>query len=275
MAELLVGYAEAGPLVTGLLLFPLGLAIGSFSSVLCHRLALGQSIVRPRSHCPTCHHPLSPLDLVPILSFVFLRGRCRYCTLPIPWRYPALELASGLLAAACGFAGGWGPGLTAPLLWMAGAVMLSRRWRRKSESGSSVVEVLVAVALLVGVIVPMLDLRTVISGGLAFQRQMAVTLASGKIEEVGSYNYRTVGKWEAQVIRPENVCAEEQVEDDWYEDCPVVGAYTFRRQWTLTKPVPDPGNKWLQQFTVVVTCDDCTRPVPPVRVTTYLAKVPL
>ncbi|MDB4897847.1 MAG: prepilin signal peptidase PulO-like peptidase [Firmicutes bacterium] len=135
MTELMAAYAEAGPLATGLLLFPLGLAVGSFSTVLCHRLALRQSIVWPRSHCPHCRHSLSLLDLVPLFSFICLRGHCRYCATVIPWRYPALELGSGLFTAGCGFTAGWGAGFTALLVWVAGAVLVTGVRSRRSQPG--------------------------------------------------------------------------------------------------------------------------------------------
>jgi leader peptidase (prepilin peptidase)/N-methyltransferase len=74
-----------------------GLLIGSFLNVLVHRLPRGESIVRPGSHCPACGAPVRPFDNVPVLSWVLLGGRCRDCRAPIAIRYPAIELANGLL----------------------------------------------------------------------------------------------------------------------------------------------------------------------------------
>ncbi len=76
----------------------LGLCLGSFYSVCAHRYQTGASIVRPGSHCPACKTPLSALELVPVVSWLFLRGRCRSCGARIPVLYPALELISGLWA---------------------------------------------------------------------------------------------------------------------------------------------------------------------------------
>jgi len=59
-----------------------------------------QSIVAPASHCPACHTPLRWFDNIPLLSFLMLRGRCRTCAVRIPWQYPLVELATGLLATA-------------------------------------------------------------------------------------------------------------------------------------------------------------------------------
>lgn len=74
----------------------LGLVFGSFCNAWAWRLAHGESIVRGRSHCAVCGHPLAARDLVPLLSWLFLRGKCRYCGAPISVRYPAVELISAL-----------------------------------------------------------------------------------------------------------------------------------------------------------------------------------
>src|SRR3954464_1084965 len=77
----------------------LGLLIGSFLNVVIWRVPRGESIVRPPSHCPRCETPLAVRDNVPVLSGLVLRGRCRTCREPISSRYPAVELATGLLFA--------------------------------------------------------------------------------------------------------------------------------------------------------------------------------
>jgi len=77
----------------------IGLALGSFSTVLAARWPSGGSLVSPRSHCTSCRRTLTPLELVPVLSWVALRGRCHGCGTRVSCRYPAIELASGALAA--------------------------------------------------------------------------------------------------------------------------------------------------------------------------------
>ena len=72
----------------------LGLLIGSFSNVLIWRLPRRENINFPPSHCPTCDHSLAPLDLVPVLSWAALGGKCRYCKAGISARYPVIELAT-------------------------------------------------------------------------------------------------------------------------------------------------------------------------------------
>ncbi|MCX5725694.1 MAG: prepilin peptidase, partial [Candidatus Saganbacteria bacterium] len=73
---------------------------GSFLNVLIYRLPLGRSIVSPGSRCPSCGAKLRPIDLLPLLSFMIQRGRCRYCRANISLRYPAVELLTALLFSA-------------------------------------------------------------------------------------------------------------------------------------------------------------------------------
>jgi leader peptidase (prepilin peptidase) / N-methyltransferase len=91
------------------LVFAPALALGSFLNVVAARLPEGRSLVRPRSACPLCRKEIAWYDNIPLLSYVLLRGRCRSCGEPIGLRYPAVELATGLLAVACflrfGFSG--------------------------------------------------------------------------------------------------------------------------------------------------------------------------
>ncbi|MBI3585267.1 MAG: prepilin peptidase [Nitrospinae bacterium] len=78
-------------------IFTVGAAIGSFSNVCVYRLPKKLSIISPSSQCPNCGKSISPFDNIPIISFLILRGRCRYCQSPISWRYPIVELITGLI----------------------------------------------------------------------------------------------------------------------------------------------------------------------------------
>ena len=80
--------------------FVFGLVIGSFLNVVIHRLPRGASLSWPGSHCPACAAPVRWYDNVPLLSYLWLRARCRHCKARISWRYPAVELVTGLLFAA-------------------------------------------------------------------------------------------------------------------------------------------------------------------------------
>ena len=73
-----------------------GLAIGSFLNVCIHRIPRGQSITRPRSSCPHCHHSIRPWENIPVFSYLFLRGKCSQCGKRISWVYPTVEVVTGL-----------------------------------------------------------------------------------------------------------------------------------------------------------------------------------
>jgi leader peptidase (prepilin peptidase)/N-methyltransferase len=74
----------------------LGIVVGSFLNVCIDRLPAGGSLVSPPSRCDSCQRRLTPLDLIPVISYLWLRGRCRYCQAPIPRRVPLVEALSGL-----------------------------------------------------------------------------------------------------------------------------------------------------------------------------------
>ena len=125
--------------LTGLAAF-LGLLVGSFLNVVTHRLpkmmeqqwaaecaqlsSQGESgldaaieklsLLSPRSRCPTCEHAITWYENVPVVSYLFLRGKCSSCGAPIGWRYPAVELTAGLLFAFCAWR--WGNTFTT-LAW--------------------------------------------------------------------------------------------------------------------------------------------------------------
>lgn len=81
------------PLATVLL----GLVIGSFLNVVIYRVPRHESVVTPPSACPACQHQLAAKDNIPVLSWLLLRGKCRYCAAPISARYPLVELLTAVL----------------------------------------------------------------------------------------------------------------------------------------------------------------------------------
>ena len=83
-------------------LFLLGAVVGSFLNVCIWRLPRGESVSEPPSHCPNCDTRLKPIDLIPIVSQVALRARCRYCGQKISWRYWGMEVLTGVLFVMCG-----------------------------------------------------------------------------------------------------------------------------------------------------------------------------
>jgi len=97
------------------LFFVLGSLIGSFLNVCIDRLPQDKSILNPPSHCPTCQQRLAARDLIPVFSYLWLHGRCRYCKAVIPRRVLWVELATGGMFAFLY----WHSGLTAELGIMA------------------------------------------------------------------------------------------------------------------------------------------------------------
>jgi leader peptidase (prepilin peptidase)/N-methyltransferase len=114
MLGLLVGYCA---------LF--GLIVGSFLNVVIYRVPRKESIVSPRSSCPTCSEPIAPRDNVPIFSWLFLRGRCRHCDSPISIRYPLIEAATAGLFAGVAARIGFSWTLPAYLVLAAGLLALA------------------------------------------------------------------------------------------------------------------------------------------------------
>jgi leader peptidase (prepilin peptidase)/N-methyltransferase len=97
----------------------LGLAVSSFLNVCIDRLPERESIVSPPSHCPACGRRLAPFDLIPLLSYILLRGRCRYCGAPIPRRVLVVESTTGLLFVLLGYRYGFSPAEGLPPLLLA------------------------------------------------------------------------------------------------------------------------------------------------------------
>lgn len=78
------------------LIFILGLIVGSFSNVCIYRIPRNESIIYPASHCPKCRSNISPKDNIPLFSYILLKGRCRNCKSKISIQYPIVELLTGL-----------------------------------------------------------------------------------------------------------------------------------------------------------------------------------
>ncbi len=80
-----------------LIIFIFGLIVGSFLNCIIYRIESGKSFLKGRSFCPNCHHELSWQDLIPLLSFLILKRKCRYCHQKISLQYPLVELFTGFL----------------------------------------------------------------------------------------------------------------------------------------------------------------------------------
>lgn len=108
MEQIMIGWAAA--------FGGLGLLFGSFFNVVAIRLLKQESVVHPPSHCVHCKHRLGPLDLVPMLSYLLLRGRCRYCQVRISPAYAIGEFTTALLFASAAWWIGYDPELIPGLL---------------------------------------------------------------------------------------------------------------------------------------------------------------
>jgi leader peptidase (prepilin peptidase)/N-methyltransferase len=103
----------------------MGLAVGSFLNVVIWRVPREESVVAPRSKCPSCGTPIAPIDNVPVVSWIALRGKCRHCGEPINVRYPLVELACCALFAGVGARFGASWALPAYLVFSAALLALS------------------------------------------------------------------------------------------------------------------------------------------------------
>jgi len=102
----------------------LGLCVGSFLNVCIYRLPIGQSLVWPASRCPRCGRELRWFDNIPVLSWIFLRGKCGQCGEPISVQYPIVEMATALIAVAIVMLTPPGPLLASRLVFAAALVVL-------------------------------------------------------------------------------------------------------------------------------------------------------
>lgn len=83
--------------LNGIMIFVLGLVFGSFYNVVGYRLPNNMSIAYPESHCPNCNHKLKFYELIPVISYIFLLGKCKVCKKKISLSYPFFEILTGLL----------------------------------------------------------------------------------------------------------------------------------------------------------------------------------
>jgi leader peptidase (prepilin peptidase) / N-methyltransferase len=102
-----------------------GLVVGSFLNVVIHRVPRRESIVWPSSHCPHCGEPIRPLDNVPLVSYLLLRGRCRNCKERISALYPVVEALTGLLFGAAAYEFGVSLKLIAALVLISTLIVLA------------------------------------------------------------------------------------------------------------------------------------------------------
>lgn len=94
-------------IISLLFVIPFGCAVGSFLNVVAYRLPANISLIYPPSRCPSCEHPLGKTENVPVLGWLWLRGKCHWCKVSISPRYPLVEAVTGLLFALTFWYFGW------------------------------------------------------------------------------------------------------------------------------------------------------------------------
>ena len=112
-------------LILYLIIFLYGIVVGSFLNVCILRIPAGESIVTERSHCTSCSHVLHWYDLFPLFSWIFLKGRCRYCGAPISKQYPIIEGLNGVLWVLTFALCGWSFDTVLACLMISALVVLS------------------------------------------------------------------------------------------------------------------------------------------------------
>ncbi len=105
-------------LLSFILVFIIGTVFGSFYNVVGYRLPKGESIVSPPSHCPNCNERLRPIELIPIVSYLIQKGRCKHCQAKVPAFYTVFELLTGLLFLLAYISFGWSLQLIIALIFI-------------------------------------------------------------------------------------------------------------------------------------------------------------
>ena len=143
-----------------------GAAVGSFLNVCIDRLPSGYSISYPPSHCPACGRRLAARDLFPILSYLSLGGRCRYCGDAIPWRVLAVEVTTGLIFAMLWRHYGMGIPLILALVYCCFLIVVAFIDLEHQIIPSRVIYPAIVVAMLGALITPGRSIWNSLGGGL-------------------------------------------------------------------------------------------------------------
>jgi leader peptidase (prepilin peptidase) / N-methyltransferase len=155
-----------------------GAVVGSFLNVVIHRLPRGESLVHPRSRCPSCGTQIAEYDNVPIVSWLVLRGRCRHCGAPISPRYPLVELLTALTFAAVVLVRGFDNDLILELPFVAALIALAGIDFDHKLLPNKIVYPLAAYGLIATLLVDRDDLvENLVSGAGAFAFLLAAVIA--------------------------------------------------------------------------------------------------
>jgi len=152
--------------------------VGSFLNVVIHRLPRGESLVHPRSRCPSCGRQIAEYDNIPIVSWLALRGRCRHCGEPISPRYPVVELLTALAFAAVVLVRGFDDDLILELPFVAALIALAGVDLDHKLLPNKIVYPLAAYGLIATLLVERDDLvEHLIAGAGAFAFLLAAVIA--------------------------------------------------------------------------------------------------
>ncbi len=128
---------EAMHLLLTLFFTIFGSLLGSFSNVVILRMAGGKSVIFPPSACPTCNHQLHAGDLIPVFSWLLLRGKCRYCKAPISYQYPLVEATIAVIVGLSFFTRSYGPEFvilaSRLVIWFIASVIFLRKEVQKPQ----------------------------------------------------------------------------------------------------------------------------------------------
>jgi leader peptidase (prepilin peptidase) / N-methyltransferase len=156
----------------------IGAVVGSFLNVVVWRLPRGESLVKPRSHCPACDKPIAPYDNVPIVSWLLLQGRCRNCGVRISPRYPLVELITAAAFAGVVAVRGFDEGLVLELPFVAALIALAGIDYDHKLLPNKIVYPMAAYGLVATLLVDRDDLvENLIAGGGAFVFLLLAALA--------------------------------------------------------------------------------------------------
>lgn len=112
------------PTITNcILVLGFGLIIGSFLNAVIYRIPREISMIRPRSSCPSCGHVLRPIDLVPVFSYLCLKGHCRYCKSKVPLNYLTIEILTSILYLVIYIS--FGDSVLAVISWLLTAIIIA------------------------------------------------------------------------------------------------------------------------------------------------------
>ena len=146
-------------------LFLLGLILGSFYNVVGLRIPKGQSIVKPPSHCPSCNERLRFIDLIPVVSYLSFRGKCRHCKARISPIYPIFELSTAVLFTISPMLVGWSKELIVALALISLLIIIFVSDLHYMIIPDKVLLFFLPVAILLRIFIPLQPLWSSFAGG--------------------------------------------------------------------------------------------------------------